>query len=49
MNTPWTVSAENGSTAFAEAPSIVTLDRVRKVYAGRNNSCEVIALDDFSL
>jgi D-methionine transport system ATP-binding protein len=49
MHAPWTVSAENRSAAFAEAPSIVALDRVRKVYAGRNDSAEVVALDDFDL
>jgi D-methionine transport system ATP-binding protein len=49
MNAPWTVSAETGLAAFPDAPSIVTLDRVRKVYGGRKDSSEVIALDEFSL
>lgn len=49
MNAPWPRKAEASLAPVPGAPAIVALDSVRKVYPGRKDSSEVVALDDFTL
>ena len=49
MNAPWPRKAEASLAPVLGAPAIVALDSVRKVYPGRKDSSEVVALDDFTL
>ncbi|WP_197279805.1 methionine ABC transporter ATP-binding protein [Rhodopseudomonas sp. AAP120] len=49
MNAPWQPPAPDRPVSSASSETGILIDRVRKVYAARRSSAEVVALDDISL